>query len=149
MGLPATMPEVSDQALLERLKLEWEETPFWKWMGFHITYAVPGTCRVSFTARPEMFNHDDYTLHGGIIATLIDTVVGMTICSVYETGKDMTGHTTTDINVSYLEGVLTPEVTVEGRILRKGRTLVVSEGDVRDANGKLCAVGRATYMVFR
>ena len=125
------MPEVSDQALLERLKLEWEETPFWKWMGFHITYAVPGTCRVSFTARPEMFNHDDYTLHGGIIATL------------------MTGHTTTDINVSYLEGVLTPEVTVEGRILRKGRTLVVSEGDVRDANGKLCAVGRATYMVFR
>ena len=101
------------------------------------------------TIRPEMINRDDRTLHGGVIATLIDTAIGVALCTLYEVGVEIKGHTTTELNVSYLEGVLTPELSVEARILRKGRTLVVGEASVLDGNGKLCASGRATYMVFR
>jgi len=135
--------------LLARLKWEWEATPCWQWMGITLEAAAPGRVLLAMPIRPEMINSDDKTLHGGIIATLIDSAVGLALCSVYEIGRDVSGHTTTDLNVSYLEGVFTPSVTVEGRVVRKGRTLVVGEATLFDSNGKRCSVGRATYMVFR
>ncbi len=135
--------------LLSRLKREWESTPTWRWMGITFEEAEPGRVLLAMPVQPAMINADDKTLHGGIIAMLIDSAVGTALCSVYHVGKDVTGHTTTELNVSYLEGVFTPSVTVEGRVIRKGRTLVVGEAAVFDSNGKRCAVGRATYMVFR
>lgn len=111
--------------------------------------AEEGTVRLGMNVQPEMINSDDKTLHGGVIATLIDTAIGASLCTVYDVGNEIKGHTTTDLNVSYLEGVLTRELYVIARVIRKGRTLVVGEGSVYDQNDKLCATGRATYMVFR
>ena len=146
------MQEVGSRSgaeLLSRLKREWEATPAWQWMGITFEEAEPGRVLLAMPVRPAMINSDDKTLHGGMIATLIDSAVGTALCTVYHVGKDVKGHTTTELNVSYLEGVLTPTVTVEGRVMRKGRTLVVGDATVFDSNGKRCAVGRATYMVFR
>jgi acyl-CoA thioesterase len=142
-------PIETPSELLARLKREWEATPCWRWMGITLEAAEPGRVELAMPLRPEMINSDDNTLHGGIIATLIDSAVGLALCTVYHIGVDVKGHTTTDLNVSYLEGVFTPGVTVEGRVIRKGRTLVVGEATVFDNNGKRCSVGRATYMVFR
>ena len=144
-----TVATALDPALLARVKAEWEETPLWRWYGIKLDRATLGACCFTMPLQPAMVNSDDLTLHGGIIAALIDAAVGVALTTVYRVGKDIRGHTTTELNVSYLDGVMTPSVQVEGRILRKGRTLVVGEAAVRDTEGKLCATGRATYMVFR
>jgi len=144
VGVTLTATEVQ-----ERVRREWQASPLWQWWGMRIEAAEEGTVRLGMRVTPEMINSDDRTLHGGVIATLIDTAIGASLCTVYDVGREIKGHTTTDLNVSYLEGVLTKEVYVTARVLRKGRTLVVGEASVFDQNEKLCATGRATYMVFR
>ncbi len=132
-----------------RVRREWESSRLWEWWGLRLESAEEGACRLGMTVLPEMINRDDQTLHGGVVATLIDTAIGASLCTVYDVGTEIRGHTTTELNVSYLEGVLTPQVYVSARVLRKGRTLVVGEASVYDEDEKLCATGRATYMVFR
>jgi uncharacterized protein (TIGR00369 family) len=144
-----TVSETIKEPVLHRVRKEWEASRMWEWWGIRVESAEPGRCRIAMEVRPEMINRDDKTLHGGVIATLIDTSIGVALCTLYEVGVEIKGHTTTDLNVSYLEGVLTREVAVEAKVLRKGRTLVVGEASVLDGDGKLCASGRATYMVFR
>jgi acyl-coenzyme A thioesterase PaaI-like protein len=39
------------------------------------------------------------------------------------------------------------EVFAEGRILRRGKSVAVGEASITDAEGRLLAVGRATYMI--
>ena len=133
----------------DQVRKEWDTVRVREWWGIRLEAAAEGECRLGMKVLPEMVNRDDGTLHGGVIATLIDTSVAVAISTVYEVGVDIKGHTTCELNVSYLSAVLTPEAYVKARILRKGRTLVVGEASVYDQNDKLCATGRATYMVFK
>ncbi|MCX6023817.1 MAG: PaaI family thioesterase, partial [Chloroflexi bacterium] len=66
-----------------------------------------------------------------------------------DVGSEIVGHTTTELNITYLAPGQTPEVVAEARALRKGRNLFVGAVEIKDANGRLAAAGRATYMVFR
>ena len=58
------------------------------------------------------------------------------------------GQTTLDLNVSFLGAGSGDALFAEGRILRAGRTIAVGETSITDAEGKLVAVGRATYMIL-
>ncbi|MBI2886374.1 MAG: PaaI family thioesterase [Chloroflexi bacterium] len=142
-------PPAATDTLLARVRAQCEGIPVWRWYDMTVQEAEEGRCRVKLRVQPGMINADDDTLNGGIIAALVDESVGAALMTVYELGKDVQGRTTTELNVSYLEGARTPEVYAEARILRKGRTLVVGTADVLDASGKRCATGRVTYMVFR
>ncbi len=51
--------------------------------------------------------------------------------------------------MSFLEAASGESVIAEGRIVRAGRRIAVGEAEVRDDDGKLVAVGRASYMIFR
>ena len=136
-------------SIMQYLQQGLEQSPVWKWFEIKVEQAEEGFCRLAMPITKDMINLDDNTLHGGVIATLIDEAVGAAMSTYLMTDKDVKGNTTIELNVSYLEGVLTPQVFAEGRIVRKGRTLVVGQADILDGNGKLCARGRATYMTFR
>lgn len=125
------------------------QSPIWRWYNITVEWAAEGACRLKMPVHPSMINADDQTLHGGIIATLVDEAVGAAMSTFHYSDSGVRGFTTTELSVSYLEGVLTSEVHAEGRILRNGRTLVVGQADILDGMGKLCARGRVTYMTFR
>ena len=40
------------------------------------------------------------------------------------------------------------DITAEGRILKRGRTIAFGEARITDAAGQLVAIGRATYMIL-
>jgi uncharacterized protein (TIGR00369 family) len=58
------------------------------------------------------------------------------------------GQTTLDLNVSFLSSASEGDVFAEGRILRRGRTIAFGEATITDHQGKVVAVGRATYMIL-
>ena len=138
-----------DPELVAYLRNGMAQSPIWRWYNITAEWAVEGACRLKMPVHASMINSDDQTLHGGIIATLVDEAVGAAMSTFHYSDKGVRGFTTTELSVSYLEGVLTPEVYAEGSILRNGRTLVVGQADILDSTGKLCANGRATYMTFR
>lgn len=125
-------------------------SPFWQWAGITSKRLEPGLVELSMETRPEMVNLGNGSMHGGMTAALIDSAVAAAIGSVLRVGVDITGMTTIDLNVTYLEAVKPDSKLVcRSRLVRKGGTICVGDAEVRDQDGRLCAVGRATYMVFR
>jgi uncharacterized protein (TIGR00369 family) len=78
-------------------------------------------------------------LHGGVIAVLFDLV-----CAAAATTATTYDHTTTalvtaDLHVRYLGAARGDRVVAEAQVVKAGRTLVVVEGDLTDAEGRLVA----------
>ena len=61
------------------------------------------------------------------------------------------GFATVQLNVHFLRGIMPGEgtVTIEGRLVREGRRIIVAEAEMRSAAGKLCAQASATCVPGR
>jgi uncharacterized protein (TIGR00369 family) len=87
------------------------------------------------------------SVHGGVIATLLDSVMG---CAVHSTLPAGRVYTTLEIKVNYIRAVTdgTGEVTAEGRLVHGGRRSAVAEATLTDAAGKLYATASTTCLVL-
>ncbi|UDL91497.1 PaaI family thioesterase [Mesorhizobium sp. PAMC28654] len=86
-------------------------------------------------------------VHGGWAATLLDSALGCSVQTLLEKGE---AYATAEFKVNLTRPITprTGEVVCEGKVVHKGRTLVVSEATLKDANGKLLAFGTETCSVF-
>lgn len=82
-------------------------------------------------------------VHGGAIASLIDTVVVPPIGSGY---PEDALWSTIELHVQYLRP-LTTDAHAEGWVTRRGRSVIFTRAEVTDADGQLVATGTATYAV--
>jgi len=78
--------------------------------------------------------------HGGPIATLVDVAGDMAIAARVGGGVP-----TIDLRIDYLRPATGAHVEADARARKIGRTIGVVDVDVRDPEGRLCAVGRGTY----
>lgn len=87
------------------------------------------------------------SMHGGIIATLLDSVMGCAVHSLLPPGR---GYTTLEIKVNYVRAVTraTGRVTAEGAVLHLGRQMATGEARLRDAANRLYAHATTTCLVF-
>jgi uncharacterized protein (TIGR00369 family) len=103
--------------------------------------------RVTMSLVPAEFHYNPYGMvHGGVLATLLDTVMSCAILTQLPVGR---GNTTIDISVNYLRAVSleTGPVTAEGTVLHAGRTTALAQGRVTDATGRLYAVATTTCLL--
>ena len=86
-------------------------------------------------------------LHGGAIATLVDSACG--IAAAVATGADRSVHTlvTADLHVRYLGRPKTDVVRAEARTVRAGRQLIVVECRVLDGADNLIATADFSSML--
>jgi uncharacterized protein (TIGR00369 family) len=86
-------------------------------------------------------------VHGGWAATIMDSALG---CAVQTTLQKGEAYSTAEFKVNLTRPIMPGmgEVTCEGRIVHKGRTLAVSEATLKDRNGKLLAFGTETCSIF-
>ena len=115
-------------------------------MGFRLAEVSEG--RVVFEGTP-LFDHYNPlgTVHGGWIATLLDSCMGCAVHSMLPAGR---GYTTLEFKVTFIRPVrdTTGPVRAEGSILNVGRTAGTAEGRLLDAGGKLLAHATTTCLVF-
>ena len=89
--------------------------------------------------RPELATLGD-TVHGGAIASLIDTAgMAATWADDFEP-ESMTGATVT-LNVNYLAAANGQDLTAHAAVTRRGRSMVFSEVRVTEPDGRLVATG--------
>lgn len=131
----------------QQLRAFFAAEPFWRLLGIAIEEIGDGRCRLRLPLKEGVRNFGSGPAHGGALSALIDIAVAVALDSLYL--PDMVGHTTIELSVSFLEAANSDAVFAEGRIVRVGRTIAVGEAEVRTDDGKLVAVGRASYMIFR
>lgn len=86
-------------------------------------------------------------VHGGFAATVLDSVTGCATHTVLAVGE---GYGTTDLNVKMCRPLpFNKQLIAEGKVINAGRNLVISEGYIRDEEGKLYAHATATNMIIR
>jgi uncharacterized protein (TIGR00369 family) len=104
--------------------------------------------RVTMSLEPAEYHYNPYgTAHGGVLASLLDTVMSCAILSLLPLGR---GNTTIDLTVNYLRP-LTMEsgpVTAEGTVVHTGRTTALAQGRVVDASGRLYGAATTTCLLF-
>lgn len=115
-------------------------------LGFHLIEAEPN--RVVFEGLPELRHYNPIgTVHGGFAATLLDSALA---CAIFTTMLKGDAWTTLELKLNYVRPMTqdTGPVRAEGRIIHRGRSVATSEGDLKDANGKLYAHATTTCMIF-
>ena len=85
-------------------------------------------------------------VHGGMLATLLDSAMGIAARSLLDDGV---GFATTDLSVSFLRAVRPPaRLAAEGWVLRAGRRVVFAQAHVVDEDGTLVATGSSSIVVL-
>jgi uncharacterized protein (TIGR00369 family) len=115
-------------------------------LGFWIAEMELG--RVVFGYEPVFAHYNPLGIvHGGIAATLLDSVMG---CCIHTTLKAGIGYTTVEIKVNYVRAMTdkTGPVRAEGKVINVGSRIATSEGRLVDASGKLLAHGTTTCLLF-
>ncbi|WP_219219740.1 PaaI family thioesterase [Variovorax boronicumulans] len=87
------------------------------------------------------------TIHGGWVATLLDSALGCAVHTMLPAGRS---YTTAELGVNYVKGV-TPKVQrvrAEGRVIHCGRQLATAEARLVGPDGTLYAHATTTCLVF-
>lgn len=120
--------------------------PISKALGFWMSKVEHG--RVVFDYQPVYDHYNPLgSVHGGVAATLLDSVMG---CCIHTTLKAGTGYTTVEIKINYVRAMTdkTGPVQAEGKVINVGSRIATSEGRLTDASGKLLAHGTTTCLIF-
>ncbi|MER7762766.1 PaaI family thioesterase [Streptomyces sp. NPDC097619] len=117
-------------------------------LGFRLTEVAEG--RVVFEGDPgDHLLNPMGTVHGGFLATLLDSALGSAVMTRLPAG---TTYTTVQLGVHMIRPVLadTPALSCEGTALHVGRTTATAEARVVGTHdGKLYAHGTTTCVVLR
>ena len=95
-------------------------------------------CRLTFDVN-EMVMNPQGTLHGGVIATVMDISIGHLL------NKTLGPGVTVEMKTQYLRSVGKGVATVEGRFIKKGRSINFMESRLFGNDGKLAALMTATF----
>jgi uncharacterized protein (TIGR00369 family) len=94
----------------------------------------------------SQLNQPAGVVHGGAIATLIDTVVVPALASAY---SEPHRYLTIDMQIQYMSAVVGEDAVAEGWITRRGRSTVFCRAEVMTAKAGLVAAGTLVYKVSK
>ncbi len=124
---------------------------FLSWLDVRVEAVSPGRVVLRIPYREELTNRPfsgQRSVHGGVAATVIDSVAGAAIKSELPNGA---GTATIDLNVSYLRPA-TSDLVATGEVIRVGKSVGVASVRVEsETNGDRSevAVGRGSFRIFR
>ena len=104
--------------------------------------------RVSVTMRAQEFHYNPLgTVHGGVIATLLDTAAA---CSVHSTLAVGERYTSLDLTTKFVRPVTLESglVRCAGRVIQRGRRTALAEAQLFDEAGRLVAHATSSCLIF-
>ena len=116
-------------------------------IGADLVDVTPGYCAIALVPRPEVSQQHGY-VHAGILATLVDSAGGYAGYTLFPEDSSV-------LTVEYKLNLLAPaqgeRIIAEGFVVRPGRTLVITRGEVhaeRAGKRTLVALMQQTLMVM-
>ena len=118
-----------------------------KALQFRMLEVGEGTC--TFTGVPgEEYYNPMGTVHGGYIATLLDSALACCVQTLCPVGY---ASTSVELKVNFVRPITaaTGRVFAKAEVIHPGRQIATSQGTLVDENGKLYAHGTQTCSVFK
>jgi len=114
--------------------------------GLHLEFFTDGESIYSWVRVPEHLSGWKNLVHGGVISTILDEVMGRSV--VY---KMKCLPMTKSMTVDFLKPIpIEKELRAEARLVEiKSEREVLAEGHIFNEAGDLCAKSRATFAFFK
>ena len=143
------MPEFQtrDAAYADRVRSSFARQKVMSLLGANLTRLAPGECEIELPFKPQLTQQHGY-FHGGIIGTIADSAGGYAGLTLMPADSSV-------LTVEYKINLLAPGdgelLIARGRVLKAGRTLVVTRIDaiaVKGGRETLCATLLQTLMTM-
>lgn len=121
--------------------------PVFNLLDFRLVKVEPG--EVSGELEPAEFHYNPMGgVHGGVISTVLDSVMGLAVLSRLPVGSRFSS---LEIKINFVRGILaeTGTLLAEGKIVHPGAKIATSEARLIDRQGRLYAHGSSTCIVIR
>ena len=119
----------------------------WTTLGYRNAGSERGRVLIEWDA-PEEYSFpwgDGHVIHGGMIATLLDTAMGGACWTVMGEGEHfLTG----DLRVEFFRSAKPGLLRAEGRVIHRSKRVVFCAADLADADGTALAGARCTQVVL-
>lgn len=126
----------------ERLREAFARVAYAQLLGIKLEETTRGRATLSLEWRAELSRMEGI-MHGGAIASLIDTASAFAVLSLLELPERTV---TVDLTLHFLRPVSNGRIEARARVLRSGRRLATVSVEVSNEAGLLIATALTTYI---
>jgi len=138
---------------MPRIRRGWGEEPppaphVWRTLGYRGVEQGDGRSVIEWEATPDYCFHapSGPIVHGGLVATLLDTAMGgacWTVCG------DDESFLTAELRTEFMRSARPGVLRAEGRVIQRNRRVAFCAGELYDVDGELLASSRCTQIIRR
>lgn len=132
-----------ENSRLERARKAFASVAYAKFLGLELCELKSGYVTVCLDVRDDL-KQNHHVVHGGAIASLIDTASAFVILTAIDNDEKVT---TTDLTIHYLRPVTAGRMLARARIIRGGRRRFVVNVEVEN-DSALAATAVTGYLKF-
>lgn len=145
MNIPTFVPQDADYEA--RVRASFRRQGAMGLIGASLAELAPGYCAITLMPRPEVMQQHGY-VHAGILSTMADTAGGFAGFTLFPAESSVL---TVEFKVNLLNPAQGERMIAEGFVVKPGRTLVITRGEVHAEVGgtrTLVAIMQQTLMVM-
>jgi uncharacterized protein (TIGR00369 family) len=118
----------------------------WHTLGYRSAGRGEGSVAIEWDATEDFSFRDPSgpIVHGGLVATLLDTAMGGAAWTVLDDGESFL---TADLRVEFFRSARPGTLRADGRVVHRTRRAVFCEAQLRDPDGTVLASSRCTQIV--
>jgi uncharacterized protein (TIGR00369 family) len=140
--------EMDGMAFLEAIRTgELPPPPVMSTLGIEVVEGEPG--RIVFALDPAEYHYNPIGMvHGGVLATILDSAAGCAVHSLLPAGAY---YSSLDLTTKFLRPVTleSGRLHCEGSVTSMGSRTALAQARLEDARGRLVGFATSTCMVFR
>ena len=131
--------------LSEQTISQMNENPLYNTLGIRLEKAADGQARSRLEPKPEVCWPFPGQPHGGIVFTLIDTTMAWAVLTQVNPGHSCS---TVNLDIHYTRPARGSVFHCEAQISHQTTRYSFVRAEVHDSDGKLVALGQATFAVI-
>ncbi len=114
--------------------------------GLKFEVHAPGSITYRMTIQEKHLSSPQ-TAHGAALSGFMDCVLGLSSLSEAITKDDLTS--TVEFKINFIRPAkLGDELIGNGKVIHRGKSLIISSGEVKNQKGDLIAVGQGTFNTY-
>jgi len=126
----------------QRIEIAVKNLAFGKLLGIELENVEPGIASLTLEIKDDL-RQNNGVVHGGAIATLIDSATAFALIPLLDDGETAT---TVDLSISFLRPLVKGRAKASARVLRLGSRVIALSAEVFDDSGNLAATALTSYL---
>ena len=131
--------------LKKMLTGEHDPPPISLLIGFRIASISEGRVEIELEAQSRHHNPMG-TIHGGVLCDIADAAMGMAYATTLAESESFT---TLELKINFLKAVRSGPLRARGKVVKRGRTIGLTDCDVVNDKNEMVAYATSTCMTLR